>query len=590
MEDRDIFIKNNTCRTLSIKKTLIRYLAFLLILNVFLAFSVNKIYAGFLNPVHPVRGIVVDSFSGEGLSYVTIQIESNGNVVQRLASDEKGKFSFVLNTSGKYSVMFHSVGYQLKRTEYITNESGSGVDMGKISLTPSSEQVKEITVSALKPLVRNEAEKLIYNIESDPQATTSSALDMLRKVPLVTVDGEYNVQVRGMLGVKFLVNGKSSVALNQNTGEILKNMPSNTIKDIEVIANPSSKYEAEGNAGIINIVTTRRISDGYSGNISAGINTWSQYNGNLNFTSKINKLIYSVNTVVNHFESPVRFNESVRENFTSTTNRYSESKGTVSNYIGNWGSLNSEASYEIDTMNLVSISFNCNKSKSEGLWLSTAKDYDISHVETSGYEKRGKFMGNWKNFTGTFDYQKLFNRKDRVFTFSYRYDHELSNSNHNDKYTGLLNFPDYWQKIIINTPNNEQTLQLDYVDPIREKSQIETGFKQIWRKSNSSNNRSMFDNAQNDWVHSNYGSNTLDYTQSVTGIYFAYQLKLKKGTFKAGLRTENTVNDGTFNSTEDTTFTNKMFNIVPFLMFSRDFEKGKSLNLSYTKRLARPGI
>ncbi len=119
---------------------------------------------------------------------------------------------------------------------------------------------------------------------------------------------------------------------------------------------------------------------------------------------------------------------------------------------------------------------------------------------------------------------------------------------------------------------------------------METGFKLIGRKNNTITARSMFDDTLSNWVHSDFGSNNLDYNQSVLGIYLTYQLTLKKGIFKAGLRAENTVNSGFFKSTEDTTFTNKMFNLVPFVLLTRDFGKGKSLKLSYTKRLARPNI
>ena len=588
METHSFFNRNKFITIIKVKFHSKELILILLIFNLLFGLTIKNSYAGFAEPDIPVKGVVVDSLSGEGLSFVTIQIENNGEVVQRLASDNSGKFSFVINTPGKYNVLFHSVGYRLKKTEVAT-QTGSNFDLGKVVLSPSTEQVGEVTISALKPLVRTEAEELIYSVETDPEAKTSNLLDMLRKVPLVSVDGNDNVQLRGMSGVKFLINGKSSAALDRNTREVLRNMPSNSIKDIEVITNPSSKYEAEGSAGIINIITTRRVLDGYNGGVGAGINTWGQYNGNLNFASKINKFIYSLNTVMNHFEGPVSFSESTRENFFSTTNRYIESKGSSKGF-GNWYSFNSEASYEIDTLNLVSISFNGNLSNNNSLWLSTTKDFDISQSLTSGYEKTGIFIADWKNFTGTFDYQKLFDRKNRVFTFSYRYDHRLNNENHNDKYVGLLNFPDYWLNVNINGFNNEQTLQVDYVDPFSKKSQIETGFKQIWRKNNTITARNMFDNTLGNWVHSDFGSNNLDYNQSVFGIYLTYQLKLKKGIFKAGLRAENTVNGGFFKSIEDTTFTNKMFNLVPFLLLTRDFEKGKSLKLSYTKRLARPGI
>jgi hypothetical protein len=579
-----IKLKSVTHREYRIQLKRIVYI--LLVLIFCIGFNPKILYAGYAEPDFPIKGVVVDSVSGAGISFVTIQIENNGEVVQKLASDVSGNFSFVINKPGKYNVLFHSVGYRLEKTE-VTTQTGGNSDLGNVVLSPSTEQVGEVTISALKPLVRNEAEKLIYSVETDPEAKTSNVLEMLRKVPLVSVDGNDNVQLRGMSGVKFLINGKSSVALDRNTREVLRNMPSNTIKDIEVMTNPSSKYEAEGSAGIINIITTRKISDGYNGSVSAGLNTFGQYKGNVNFASKINKFVYSLNAVMNHFEGPVSFSESTRENFFSTTNRYTESNGSNKGF-GNWNSFNSEASYEIDTLNLVSVSFNGNLSNNDGIWLSTTQDFDISHAVTSGYEKTGKFIGDWKNFTGTFDYQKLFQRKDRIFTFSYRYDHSLSDAKHNDKFVGLMNFPDYWQKIKINGTNNEQTLQVDYVEPFSKKNQLETGFKLIGRKNNTTNDRSMYDDNLGNWVHSDFGSNNLDYNQSVFGIYLTYQLKLKKGIFKAGLRAENTVNKGFFTSIKDTTFTNKMFNLVPFLLVTRDFEKGKSLKISYTKRLARP--
>lgn len=537
-----------------------------------------------------VAGVVSDSTSGKGVPYVTIGVSNSEKFSKIVPSDENGKFNISLNSKGKYDLTFHSIGFRETKKEIVIKEGNPSINLGTVSLVLADEKLGEVTVSALKPLVRSEAEKLIYSVETDPESTSGNALDMLRKVPLVSVDGDNKVQLRGMLGVKFLINGKSSAALDQNTSEVLKNMPSNTIKDIEVNTNPSSKFDAEGSAGVINIITTRRVSDGYNGSMSAAINTFGQYNGNLNFASKINKFIYSLNGVMNHWQSPSSNTESSRENFFSATNKYTESKGAVNDIRGDWYSFNGEACYEIDTLNLISASFNGNISNNESLWLSTTEDFDVLHVATRVNEKRGKFMGDWNNFSETFDYQKLFKRKGRILTLSYRNDHAPNGENHNDKFVGLLNFPDYWQKIIIDGFNNEQTLQLDYVDPFSKKSQIEAGFKQIWRKNNTSTDRSVFDNSQNDWVHSDFGSNNLDYTQRVFGIYFTYQLKLNKGSFKAGLRAENTVNRGFFKSIEDTTFTNKMFNLVPFLLLSKDFEKGKSLKLSYTKRLARPSI
>ncbi len=587
METQEIIIKHEQTVNRNPGQIGNKFYILLLIVIVLLTLPVIKIYARFTDPVIPVRGMVVDSVS-DGISFVTIQIERNDSVIQQLASDESGKFSFIVNTPGKYNLQFHSIGYEVKKTEISIKDQDKSLDLGNVSLTPSNEQVKEITVSVLKPLVRSEAEKLIYSAESDPESSTGTILDMLRKVPLVTIDGDDNVQLRGISGVKFLINGKSSVALDRNTSEVLKNMPSNTIKDIEVITNPSSKYEAEGKAGIINIITKRKVSDGYNGSANASIRLNGSYNGNIFFTSKINKFVYSINASMNHYESRGSKIEIYRENYQSTLNRFTKINRN-SDGSGNWKSINSEASYEFDSLNLVSISFNGGFSDNEGTWLSTSEDFDMNHNTTSDFEKIGLFNGDRKDYTGTLDYQKLFNRKDRSLTFSYRYSYDKSNSHYNDKYTGLINFTDYWHDIHVDGIDNEQTIQVDYVDPFSKKGQIETGFKQIWRKDNSITDRDMFDETLNDWVHSNSGSNEMIYHQSVLGAYFTFTLKLEKLTLKAGLRAENTVNRGQYKITTDTTFTNRMFNLVPFFLISKDYENGKNIKLSYTNRLARPG-
>ena len=565
------------------------FVEFLLILFLILAISVKKLYARSSNPDIPVKGVVVDSISGEGISYVTIQIESNGNVVQRLASDASGNFSFTIGTQDTYDVILHSVGYQIKKTVLETKDSGTGFDLGKITLTPSSEQVKEVTVSALKPLVRSEAEKLVYNVESDPEATTSNALDMLRKVPLVSVDGEDNVQLRGISGVKILINGKTSSMLDQNAKEVLKSMSSNSIKDIEVITNPSSKYDAEGKAGIINIVTTRKTPDGFNGRLNAGVTSRKSYDGNLFFASKIQKFIYSVNLSLNHWNGENMHNENSRENFVSTTNRYSEKKW-FGDGSSNWNTINSDASYEIDSLNLLSISIVGTLNEYENLGHTEVMDYDINHYPTMGFQNWFNSGGHYNFLSGNIDYQKLFRKKGNILTVSYRYDYSPSDRWSENNVLEILNFTGYQHKISSDMKNNEGTLQIDYVKKINEKHQIETGYKQIWRTSTSNSEYLIFDQDQNNWIQDTARINDLDYKQSVLSIYLMYDLKLKQTEIKAGLRGENTVNNGFFKSPDDTTFTTHMFNLVPYLLFSRNFEKGKSLKISYSERLARPGI
>lgn len=209
---------------------------------------------------------------------------------------------------------------------------------------------------------------------------------------------------------------------------------------------------------------------------------------------------------------------------------------------------------------------------------------------TSQFENNGNSNSDWNSFSTAFDYQRSFHRKGRLFTFSYRSDFTPNNGLNNTEIEGLFNYSGYQQKIETDNHYSEQTLQIDYIDPISKKSQIETGFKQIWRRNDAVTDNFRYDEVNNVWVPDARRSNHFDYHQNVTGLYFTYQLKLKKNLFKTGLRAENSINKGVYESLNDTSFSENMFNLVPYLLFNHDFKKSRSLKFSYTNRLSRPGI
>ena len=149
----------------------------------------------------------------------------------------------------------NSLGYNPVQKPFSVKDGQLQFDFGKLTLKQSSVELGEVQVVADKPLVKVEADKLSYNAESDPDTKSSNALDMLKKVPLITVDGEDNVQLKGSSNYKVFVNGKPSTMASNNTKDFLRNLPASSIKNIEVITSPGAKYDAEGVGGIINIVT-----------------------------------------------------------------------------------------------------------------------------------------------------------------------------------------------------------------------------------------------------------------------------------------------------------------------------------------------
>ncbi|HEY3388330.1 MAG TPA: TonB-dependent receptor, partial [Prolixibacteraceae bacterium] len=538
---------------------------------------------------YQIRGVATDAESGKTIPYVTITAQNGKGVIKRLASDVNGKFEFSIDSVGKIDVIIQSIGFQTSKNEVNIDAKTTKIDMGTIKLITGSEVLGEVAVVAQKPLVRTEVDKIIYNLEADPESKTSNALEMLRKIPLVTVDGEDNIQVKGSTNFKILLNGKSTSMLSQNPKEVLRSLPANSVKDIEVITNPSSKYEAEGTGGIINIITTKKQLDGFMGRVNAGVDTRGGYNAGIYATSKIKKFGFSINYGYNEFKQPKNENYSTGENYISTTNRYSDSKGT-NQYQGTSNFATGEASYEIDSLNLISLSFWGYTGNYDVNGEQSTSDFDVNHNLTRKFANLNNSSMKYGNISGNIDYQRTFKKPDKTFTVSYKLDRMPQKTDGINAIDGQLNYDSYRQRSKNDASGTEHTIQLDYYDPITKMHQVESGFKYILRQNISDSEILRYDSQTDTWISDASRNNNLDYDQHIFGVYAGYVLKLKKVSIKTGLRMEGTINDGYFKSIRDTTFTNRMLNLIPYLTISKDLDKGQNIKFSYTQRLSRPSI
>lgn len=537
-----------------------------------------------------IKGMVVDSLSGNGLPYVTIGVQDQSQaVIKRLASDTNGKFDFSLNVPGKYNMIIQSIGYAIVKKEFTLNTDKTKLDLGTLKMSEGVEKLEEVAIVAKKPLVRTEVDKIVYSTEVDPEAKTSNALEMLRKVPLITVDGEDNIQVKGSSNFKILINGKSSSMMSQNPKDVLKSLPASTIKDIEVVTNPSSKYEAEGTGGIINIITTKKQLEGFMGRINSGFDTRGGYNGGIYATSKIKKFGFSFNYNHNDFQQPQSESFSERENFLSTTNRYTKTNG-YNKYKGSANMLMGEASYEIDSLNLISLSFWGYEGGYKVDGQTTTNDYDINNTLTRQFLNKTIMDMDYGSISGNIDYQRTFKKPDKTFTVSYKLDRSPRNSDNENDIESILNYTSYRQRTQNDASGTEHTFQVDYYDPLTKKHQIESGLKYILRQNVSNTDFFAYDFNNLNWKQDNSRINDMDYDQHIIGLYVGYVLKFEKISLKTGMRAEGTINDGTYKSTQNTNFKNKMFNMIPYLTLSKNMNKGQNMKFSYTQRLSRPGI
>ena len=535
-----------------------------------------------------IKGLVTDSLSGEGISYVTISIQNAGGIVKQLACDEAGMFKAELDNPGKYEIVLHAVGYRMRKVDVSLEEDKPETDVGKIALSPSNEQIGEVTIAVQKPLIRTEPDKIVYSIETDPESKTSSVLEMLRKVPLITVDGEDNIQMRGSSNFKILVNGKSSSMMSQNPKDVLRSLPASSVRDIEVITDPSSKYEAEGTAGIINIITAKKQLEGFMGRVNTGADSRGGYNSGIYATSKINKFGFSVNYGHNKFLQPESESYSMRENLQSTLFNIMETEGTRS-FEGQMNYIMGEASFEIDTFNLISMSYRGFSGRYDNDGLNTTSEFDIHRSLVRKFDNRIYGGNDYGSVAGNIDYQRTFKKPDKTFTVSYRLDNSPRDTDNENIINGIVNYPSYHQKTANEAVGREHTFQLDYFDPLTQVHQFETGVKYILRQNISESDILRLDDS-GQWQRDYDRINDLDYDQHILGVYLGYLLKLKVFSLKTGLRAENSTNDGLFKSVNDTAFTNSMFNLIPYINLSKNMKSGQNVRLSYTQRLSRPGI
>ena len=554
-----------------------RYLC-LLLLSFFVSVSLQ---AQNKATTYQVSGQIVEKITGKGVPFATVIIKNDSIKVKKAqACDVSGHFSFDLNAPNTYIMVVSSVGY--KELSMPLTISKLKTDFGKISVEEGV-LLKEVTVTAQKPLVKVDPDKIVYSMESDPEAQANNALEMLRKVPLVTVDAEENITLNGQSNFKVLVNGKTSSMMSANFKEALKSLPASTIRDIEVITNPSSKFDAEGVGGIINIITNKKTINGYNGSVSSGVDARGSLNLSAYLAVKIKKFSFSSRYYGSQFVQPESRTSVATEYFNNTDYHYSRSNGN-STYKGLANSYTGEASYEIDSLNLISLSFWGYRSSYENTGFTETQYMNVDNDITRLYNNHRKSSNNSGSLSGNIDYQRTYKKPDKSLTFSYKLDNNPTKARNNSGIDGIINYPSYSQLSENDAVGREQTFQADYYDPITKTHQVEGGMKFILRQ-NTSISEIFRDNVKLD------NTNDLDYNQYIMGLYAGYLIKWKKLSTKTGLRLERTWNDGNSKTSGiNTDFTNRLFNLVPYITFSYMPKQGQTIKLSYTQRLSRPGI
>jgi len=445
----------------------------------------------------------------------------------------------------------------------------------KDSLVPQQEtSIQEVILDGKKPFIKTKIDGLVYNVQSDPESKSKNLLEMMRKMPYLSLDANENILFKGNTNFKILINGKETQLLTNNPKDVLKSIPASTIRNIEIITNPSSKYDAEGASGIINITTTKKMEDGYNASVNLG-SSFPKQEQNAGFSLNIRQNKIGISAYGGGF---LRKNPEISyQNLQRALSNNLSQNGRISGK-GHGGYFNVNASYEIDSLNLLNIQLGSDFSNN------TSKDLLISQFSqqnnlTEDINSINNSDSNGKGFETSVNYQIGFkNDKSQLLTLSYRF---------NNYDNGIISMTDFHNRVTnsasyINqnndNQNRENTFQIDFVKNMK-KVFLETGLKAILRK-NSSQYTSFPENLLN--------SDEFLNQQNIYGAYITTRFSLFGWSFQTGLRLESTDTNVDFTST-NTEVDQNYFNFIPNISIGKH-GKVHGINFGFSQRIKRPGI
>ena len=532
-----------------------------------------------------IRASVQDSVLKSPLRYATINLTSPSGAEQRkVLSDQNGKFSIAGLAPGNYTLRISSIGFNKKELSVEIKDSLSA-SLETIYLSPAATQLREVVIKADKQLVTQEIDRIIYDVQADPDSRGRQAIDIIKKVPLLSFAADGKLQIRGGGSYKALLNGKTSSMTNNNLESFLSSLPAEVLSKIEVITGPFAKFESEGFEGILNIVLKKRISDGYNGTSQASYNTIGGPRSTATVTFREKKLIIFGSLLYSR-QDPI---ESSSTNHRTTTSESSLSRvinNGTKRWMGNYISSSDELSYELDSLNLITATFGLSRldrhQRANQQLLRFDNDFPTySYAQSSNLEEalggldlglnyQKSFKGsNYKLLNGSFKRTEARNSGFSTNEVDLATNYNGNNFDQRNRYGSI-----------------EQTFQIDYANTVNKKISTEGGGKIILR-----DNYSDFSTTDSPDKTGQEGSNdnAFNYRQNIYALYNSWQLRQQTWGIRAGLRLERTVIDADFTTT-NSGVSESYTNFIPSISIQKRLPEKNNLLFGYSQRIQRPGI
>lgn len=538
-----------------------------------------------------ITGIVLDASSAIPVEFASVVLVDVASQQQKggVVTDEKGQFKFPQVPLGKYSLQISFIGYESKQISALElTPRIPDFDAGKIMLAAEGIDLAAVEVTGQAGAYENKVDKLVYNAEKDVNTGIGDASDVLQRVPMLAVDAEGNLSLRGSSQVQILINGKPSGIFAANPADALRTIPADQIKSVEVITAPTARYDGEGSGGIVNIITKKKSAEGFTGSVGGAVGT---RNSNANVNLNLVRGRFGLNFGGGGWYSFRRPSsvEFIREDYVGDlTRRLQQTSSGDGNVYGPRMSLG--ANYDFNAYNSLSTSFSLRGfgRSNQNTTYATFDDPIRNVYQTYNRTTSGTSVNN--GFDWTTDFRRTFKKPDQELSLAVQMNGDINlqrnKINQEGSAASLYRNEDNRNDGL----NVETTFQADYTHPFSAALKMEVGGKAILRRIESDFEYQSFDIAQGLYVTDYNRSDILNYEQQVYSGYFSMNLTMGKYYgLVVGSRYERTSIYGDFNVNE-TIFSFDYDNVLPSVLLSRKLGKLSSLRLSFSQRIQRPSL
>lgn len=544
-------------------------------------------------PIGKISGTVIDAQTSEPIEYANIVIYKwkDSTVANGTVTDQKGKFELSKVMYGRYFMKVSYIGYSTKRFDSLTViPNKTEITYGLIKLRPKNVNMNEVVVQSQRDALTSNLDKKVYTVDKLMANSGGTAVDVMQNIPSVSIDADGGVAVRGNTNINVLVDGRPAALAGFSGSDVLSQIPASQIESIEIVTNPSAKYDPEGTAGIINVILKKNSNLGVNGTLMGNAGTKGRYNSsvnlnlrgdNFNVFSSYDGRFFNMSgggTTLRNSSFP-----SQNGNINSTLDQNSDNQNRMNNH-----SLNIGADYYLADKEFVTLSAQFRfGDMNNGSTIGNINYTDPNNIQ-SQFNRVSDGVRNNSSGNYTLSYKKTYENKNQELTGDVMYSQSSMNSD--SKISQLYFIPNQTstlQRSLSDNANKLWLIQANYVQPLGDWGRLESGLRSQIKDLTMFNDYLNWDYSNQMWGAGNLINNNYNYKEQVHALYGIFSNSLGSFTTQIGLRAEQVFVKGMSYVTNQT-YESNYFDIYPTVHLRYDFNGLDEIQLSYSRRIDRP--